>query len=303
VSTSSKLNEIYQYMLVQLIENYSDVLTLFPLSEYSYRIINAPTYTGYDRLGHSSKHVSESIIARYSIQCLDTYHRCLLLHLIINYEANNYHYTKSVIDLYLIEKTRIAHEVIVNPIGFYQFDNDLFCKDIAICAHRMFPGGVFKYEMFSGVPRSALINHNLIHFYKLSKFIFSLGGFRPFYGYHLDIRYRSEFTPNGCEKSFKLAAEMLNINQNIKGIVGSSWFYDPVIPVISPRLAYLRQQLVDNGGVFFYGTRNAHATELAISSSPSRRKLFEEKRYFPTVYYGIWPRKNLINWAYSEAST
>ena len=299
MNNTSKFNEIYNHVLAQLLENYSDVLTLFPLSEYSKKITDAPIFTGYDRLGNFSRYVAESIKLKYSIQCLDTYHRCLLLHLIINNKFNINKFSKSILELYLIEKMRIATDVLDNPMGFYQFDNDLFCKDIAICVHRMFPGGVFKYELFSGVPRRALFNHNFSHFCKLSKYLFSLGGFRPFYGYHLDIRYRSEFTPAGCEKSFKLAAEMLNINQNIKGVVGSSWFYDPVIPEISPRLAYLRQQLADNGGAFFYGTRNAHATELAISSSPSRRELFEKELYFPVVYYGIWPREQLINWSNS----
>lgn len=294
---TSKLNDIYQYMLSQLLEYDRDILKYFPMSEYCECIVSSPIFTGYDRLGEFCKHLSSTITSTYSSQCLDTYHRCLLLYLVINNKIKNIQCSKCVVNQYSIEKMRIAFDALDNQVGFYLFENDLFCKDLAVCAHRMFPGGVFKYELYAGVPRRALFRRNLKHVLQFSNFIVKVGGFRPFYGYHLDIRYRNEFTPDGCRRSFEIAAGMLELNKNIRGTVGSSWFYDPVIPEISPHLAYLRQQLEENGGVFFYGTRGAHITELALSSSQSRRKLFDEGLYIPTVYYGIWPREQLIRWA------
>jgi len=67
------------------------------------------------------------------------------------------------------------------------------------------------------------------------------------YDTHLDPREMSDFNPMGWTASFCRIADMLEINRKVCGAAGVSWYYDPKVGEISPALAYLRSNQVDNG--------------------------------------------------------
>jgi hypothetical protein len=90
---------------------------------------------------------------------------------------------------------------------------------------------------------------------------------------------------------------MLELHPEIKGIWTGSWFNDPAIETVSPRLTYLRKMPQDNGAYAFYS--NLASTSGALSKSKTRQKLYEEKKYIPKSYALIWPRKPLLKWAVS----
>ena len=80
-------------------------------------------------------------------------------------------------------------------------------------------------------------------------------------------------------------------------MIGSSWFYDPPLTEISPRLAHLRLNPL-NGGAFMVhqGPAPIH-TERAATASASRKALIDSGEYTARSWLMIWPRKELVAWA------
>jgi hypothetical protein len=92
-----------------------------------------------------------------------------------------------------------------------------------------------------------------------------------------------------------MVAEMLERHEEIKGMFGASWFYDPQLENISPRLMYLQKIPLAGGAQMFY--MGADRTGNALAKSKTRLKLYEEGRYRPQEYMLVWPRKELMAWA------
>ena len=276
----------------------------YPFEKYVEHLANKPLFAGYREPGHEILSLCRAIESEDPLVSLDAYHRCFLLYLVV-YEfqkLNNNRYPESIQDLFAREYKRIAVEVETNPVGFYSYDNDLFCKDLGICTHRMFPAGALKVEALSGVPRRVLLSFRPGQLLKGMKQILLSGGFRPFYEMHLDIRYKEDFDPKGWDNAFCLIAEMLVKNPHIKGLTGASWFFDPQIPRISPRLTYLRQRIEENGGKFLFYQSDEKTTQFAISKSSTRKRLYEKGLYRPASYLAIWSRENIISFAQTLSS-
>lgn len=91
-----------------------------------------------------------------------------------------------------------------------------------------------------------------------------------------------------------IAAEILKMNPEIKGTFGTSWYYDPRVGEISPKLAYIRGMRKQFGGNFFYMGPSEHCTYHATYKFPTRRKLFREGKYLSKDYLLVVPRKILI---------
>jgi len=84
------------------------------------------------------------------------------------------------------------------------------------------------------------------------------------------------------------------MNPGIKGVYGTSWYYDPKVEEVSPKLAYIREIGKRFEVRFFYMGTNEHCINDATLKSPTRRKLFQEGKYLPTNYLLIVPRRKLI---------
>lgn len=123
---------------------------------------------------------------------------------------------------------------------------------------------------------------------------------RRAYDVHTDSRDTSQFNPDGWLKTYKCIADLMRLRPEVGAFFGTSWFYDPALIEISPRLAYL-QEIPRSGGAFFIwcGTGPLDI-QRATRTSETRRRLFEEGRYIPTCYTMIWPRAALLKWASSE---
>ena len=102
------------------------------------------------------------------------------------------------------------------------------------------------------------------------------GGIKPFFDYHTDSHdpdLMAEFNINGWRITFKRFAEILKIEEfkNVKGIYGVSWFYDPQLANISPRLNYLLDIPISNGAVLFkIGPSSEDGIRDALLKSPTR---------------------------------
>ena len=114
---------------------------------------------------------------------------------------------------------------------------------------------------------------------------------------HTDSRELGDFNPEGWEKMWAHAAAILKTRPHLAGAIGSSWFYDPQLEEVSPRLAYLRQMPLANGAFSIHQGPHPIHTERASAKSPTRRALIELGQYVPCSYVIAWPRRSLIQWA------
>lgn len=120
---------------------------------------------------------------------------------------------------------------------------------------------------------------------------------RPWLQNHTESRWLDDFNPEGWDRMWRTAAAVLKAHPRLAGAMGASWFYDPQLETVSPRLNYLRADPLQGGAWLVHqGPGDIH-TERATATSPTRRALMEAGDYTPTSWLLAWPRKELIAWA------
>jgi hypothetical protein len=80
-------------------------------------------------------------------------------------------------------------------------------------------------------------------------------------------------------------------------MIGSSWFYDPPLETISPRLAYLRVNPLKGGAFIIHQGPAPIHSERCGATSPTRRAMIESGEYLPRSWLVAWPKSTLIPWA------
>ncbi len=119
----------------------------------------------------------------------------------------------------------------------------------------------------------------------------------PWFRPHTESRYLTEFNEDGWTHCYGLMAQLLERHPSVRGMVATSWFYDPKLAEISPRLNYLRDFPVDNGAVLVAHGTTPFDIESATSTSPTRRKLYEEGKFTPVCHSVLWFRDEMLAWA------
>lgn len=114
---------------------------------------------------------------------------------------------------------------------------------------------------------------------------------------HTDSRYTTYFNPEGWDKVYHRAADWMKAHSRHQALAATSWFYDPALQEISPRLAYLAGRPLEGGAYRIRNGPGAIHTERATKTSRTRRRLYEEGAYIPTCYTIIWMRGDLIRWS------
>ena len=177
-------------------------------------------------------------------------------------------------------------------------DDDAFRKDLSICLLLSFPCIAQVVEQTGRLPRRALTAGGIGQAMRLAQYL-AATGFRsgPYLEIHTHTPMLDGFNPEGWERCYELVAELLALRPNFLGMIGGSWFYDPALAVISPRLTYLADTPIAGGAFRVRFGASESDTELATATSPTRRKLVEEGRYVPTRWLLIWPREAMLAWA------
>ena len=84
---------------------------------------------------------------------------------------------------------------------------------------------------------------------------------------HTESRSLTEFNEQEWDNCYLRTAELLERRKDIRGLVGSSWFYDPKLLEISPRLAYLRQRPLERRAFLLkHGTRPFDIDQATMAS-------------------------------------
>lgn len=284
----------------KLAYHYPDLLKKYMIADYVYILDSAKPLEGYGYIPASARIWCDEIMARGDENTLENYHKMVLAYLIADFDnrIKRLHVPNSVIALLFLSFQRILAQLENTENNFYLFSNDLFRKDLALCRLKLLPCGSELIDTYSGIPRSILYRDTLHQFLSSTRFFILKGnGFRPWYESHWDRRFIRYFTPQHYDQCYLRIAELLELNPEIKGMMGSSWWLDPALEPVSPNLAFLRKVPLDNGAQLFRVGTSAEATRTAIQFSAERRDLYESGRYLPTIYLLAWAREDLLAWA------
>jgi len=278
---------------------HKDLLNEYPPEQYMNLLHKRPETASYTYTPPELIHFYHNILRKSDRRVLQLYHKLIIVSLIDKNSIKLHHINmpSSIKELYVKSFGRIVREIEINPDEFYEYPKDKFVKDLNICALKLKPVGPCVIER-SELPTSFLFKKRLSQFIRGLFFIaFQVGGFKPFYQIHTYRSGLAEFNEPEWDRAYLRIADLLKIEARVKGVFGSSWFVDPRLQLISPRLAYLRERFEQNGGEIFYIDSTVEDVRNATLKSPTRRRLYEGGKYIPRKYMRIWPRKQLISWA------
>lgn len=176
-----------------------------------------------------------------------------------------------------------------------RLDNDIFLKDLGIGRMLLVP--CVSHLMFrqSGVPRRAVLTSvgwgSRLRL--LATVAAELGGFAPMIENHVHPAMLEHFNAEGRERCLRLVCALFEAWPDSRGLMGTSWYYDPALAAISPHLAYLHEVPAAQGAQFFDMGASAASTADATVRSAHRRSLLETGRYQPRAWMMLWAKKHI----------
>lgn len=189
--------------------------------------------------------------------------------------------------------------------GADPYDRDFWAKDVRIALVLSVPGARTQMiDLASPMGPGQVLRHaregwgwSVVPAYAAAQ------AWKPWLEVHTESRELSDFNEAGWDRAWAAAAEILKRRPHMAGMLGSSWFYDPPLEQISPRLAYLRLNPLKHGAFMVHQGPGEIHTQRAATSSPTRKALIEEGKYTARSWIVAWPRAALIRWAdsYREA--
>lgn len=242
------------------------------------------------------------IEARYGAEGFEAYQHVTLLTLICDFEsrARGRNYTPAILARFEHSFARILAAIQDPACAHYRSNNDILLKDMALCRQKMFPAGAQVVEPASGFHRALLFRGGFGQFFSVMKLLMRSSGQTDWYQIHTHLEEREDFNPDGWDRCYLRLAHMMERHPHIRGMYGGSWFYDPALAVVSPRLTYLRTRPQENGALLCYSNADPHGG--ALATSDTRRALYETGQYLPKAYALIWPRAPLLAWARTYAA-
>lgn len=182
--------------------------------------------------------------------------------------------------------------------GDYDFDH--WSKDVRFSLALSVPGAKSQViDLSSPLGPKQIVQHALQGrgVQPLVRYLAAGAKREPWLEVHTESRWLRGFNEEGWNDAWATAAELCRARPELAGMIGSSWFYDPPLTEISPRLAHLRLNPL-NGGAFMVhqGPGEIH-TLRAGTASASRKALIDSGEYTARSWLMVWPRKELIAWA------
>lgn len=261
------------------------------LSELVTTIITSNKYRPYNQLPEKVLFEFKKIKTRSGPKNLTNLKKQLFLELMKTAILGrvNLPLTDELKSLQLDEFKRIIEEMSTNEENFYLDDGDLFLKDFALCSQKMIFAKAQLLELYvKKSPKMFLYGKPLTKIKNILKFIGEFRGRGPYLEIHTSEKHLNHFNEIGWRETYRLASELMKLNPDIKGIIGASWFYDPSLENISPRLCYLRKEPMDGGAYFIELYHDDDSADLATRTSPTRKQLYQDGKYLPKKYMLIW---------------
>jgi hypothetical protein len=118
----------------------------------------------------------------------------------------------------------------------------------------------------------------------------------PWLRVHTEPRWLEDWNEAGWEEVYRQCARLLRSRPQPLGLAATAWFYDPQLAIVSPRLCYCRERLLERGAVMMRVGTSDFDIASATARSSSRRALYEAGKYVPVSYTLLWPRERLLRW-------
>jgi hypothetical protein len=211
---------------------------------------------------------------------------------------------KSALPLSIIQQYPTAVRYIISSIvGDPDASYGSFDRDLRLASGFTVPAGAEVVDFRCWLPENFYRKKGLKENLRCLSFVMlRLGSRGPLFRMHLDARHLEEFNPVGRNRCFARIAELLEAMPGVRGLVGTSWFYDPQLERISPHLHYLRKVPMDGGAFLRIDGPGEIHTQRATVRSETRRRLYKEGKYSPVCATVVWPRKDLLAWSITMLS-
>jgi hypothetical protein len=179
-------------------------------------------------------------------------------------------------------------------------DHSLRC-DFRIVGFGRIPVGVHHVEL-GGVPRRLIWSGGLAQAWRAARLLATAGGHSPFYVSHFSHgikpwAFLMVYNADALAAWHRNVAACLRLNPDVRGLLATSWWYDPQLATVSPHLAFLREGSLAHGGVLLRAGSSEGARKYAVANSPERQKLYAAGEYVPVSYAVLWTRDALLRWA------
>ena len=272
--------------LLQKSPGLAQMLIDHPVSQALAAFDNYDAHAGYSQLRPHLHQLSTSLIPRYGDQLTLRYGLAMLATLIEDHEQTWHARTLDAqLDPCFIDSFhRILTAVARGGATSLMPDTDAFAKELAICLYRLIPAGGQLIDPAGSFPRSLLLRRPTRATLAAARYLLlNAGGSRPFAVFHTSLFQRHWFTPAGWEFTFHCLPAVFRSYPYLKGLLASSWFYDPAIRNISPELNFVRDIPTHWGAIFLHVAPEGSNSD-ALLLSKHRRDLFEAGNYTPQKY-------------------
>jgi hypothetical protein len=229
----------------------------------------------------------------------DAFNRALVAHVASNLHLRlpELELPPAVLDLVPSALSRL-HEFLSERHEGYDLGDDCFLKDVRVAAGWTVPCGakVVDLRCHVSLPVSLLAALRG-RAPRVALRALTPGKRAPWFEQHTDSRYLDEFDEAGIDKAYLRVASMLRRHPGVGGLTAYSWFYDPQLDEISPRLSYLYRRPLERGGVLLRGRTSGYDVKNATATSRTRKRLYETGRYKPVGHRILWFRRDILHWA------
>ena len=161
-----------------------------------------------------------------------------------------------------------------------------------------FRAGIFWIER-TGIPRRWIVQVPSRQRIRLAQYIATrLGGFKPVWQTHLQRQPRGiHMTEETFVRAHLEIARALKRHPQVRGIASTSWYYDPEIDAVSPRLGFVHELLAANGCFVFEIPCDDAMRASALYGSRARQQAYSEGTYRPRAFARLWGRDAFLSWA------
>lgn len=279
--------------------SFRDLLTRFPIPRYLDWLAPDTTPGGYATLPARAAEQVRALRQGHGDALLDRYHRLVLLEAIGRYGAAALPVQRpaSVLRQAEAEFRRITRQVMTAREGAFLPGIDFFDKDLAICRGKLLPCGAQLVDVCSGVPRGVALRGGARQFAETLRLGVRARGFRPWLEMHLDPRALGEFSPAGWDRCYRRIADVLAANPGLRGVFGSSWWFDPAVGRLTPEMAYLRDTPCAHGAACLRVGSDPAPVSNAVRFSRVRKESFDRGEYVPAIYLMAWPAADVLRYA------
>lgn len=199
------------------------------------------------------------------------------------------------------EYRRIEKDFTKAGVSHYDLSIHSVRCDFRIAGFGRIPVGVEHVEI-GGLPRRFAWSGGIAQGCRAGALFARAGGWAPFYVAHFMHGIKPHafllvYTPDTLAAWHRNVAECLRMNPHIRGLLTTSWWYDPQLARVAPHLTFLREGALAHGAVLLRAGSTQGAQQYAIANSPERRRLYEAGEYMPVGYATVWTRDALLRWA------